>query len=723
MRATQKKPDAGTPGKVKQRFLDLTKTTKKDNACLQFALEYAQRGWPVLSIHSVKDMRCSCGKENCSSPGKHPRTSNGLKDATTDPGIIRQWFAQWPNANIAIRTGPESGLAVLDIDAKSFGHESIDALQREFGNLPDTLTAQTGGGGRHYFFRYPDCGFKNTAGKIAPGIDTRGDGGYVVVSPSIHASGRQYSWQDSEPGEIELAEVPSWLLVKLSQKAETQKNAEGNGGGKIPQGGRNEALTRMAGKMRHDGFEQSAIEAALVEHNIGKCKPPLPGEEVKKIAASISRYEPGPPEKNNGHEFRVTQWPAPPKDYAYQGLAGNIVRAIEPHTEGDPAALLVQLLVCFGNVIGRGPHFMAEADRHGTNLFACLVGSTAKGRKGTSKGHIRRLFKATSELWDKDCNHSGLSSGEGLIWVIRDKIIKSVFNKKTKTCEEEIVDFGVEDKRALVWETEFSNILQVLKREGNNLSPIIRNAWDGVDLRTMTKNSPARATEPHISIVGHITKDELLRQLDSTECGNGFANRFLWVCTRRVRLLPEGGRIHEVDFAPLVNRLGEVIGFAESAGELKRDDQARALWCEVYPDLSDGKPGLLGAVTARSEAQVMRLACLYALLDQSGEIKVEHLSAALALWEYCEASAKFIFGNSLGDPVADEIKRALSANPEGMTRTEISSLFGRNKNASQIGRALESLSASGLAFSEQEKTEGRTGQRWFLIKHSTKKTN
>ena len=187
-----------------------------------------------------------------------------------------------------------------------------------------------------------------------------------------------------------------------------------------------------------------------------------------------------------------------------------------------------------------------------------------------------------------------------------------------------------------------------MARDGNTLSAVIRNAWDGKNLKTMTKNSPAKASTPHISIIGHITKDELKRYLDNTECGNGFANRFLWVCVKRSKVLPEGGTV--VDLSKLAESVIKSIRFSKKILEMKRDDEAKALWKQVYAELSEGKPGLLGAVTARAEAQVMRLACLYAILDLSELIKLDHILAGLSVWNYCEQSARYIFGESLGDP-------------------------------------------------------------------------
>jgi len=488
--------------------------------------------------------------------------------------------------------------------------------------------------------------------------------------------------------------------------------ATGAPGGIIPEGARNSTLTSLAGTLRRRGVEGAALEQALLAINREQCRPPLPEDEVRAIAKSVSRYPlpvPAGTEEDDATEITTVPWPDPPAPEAFHGLAGDIVRAIEPHTEADPVALLVQFLVAFGNAVGRGPHFVAEADRHGLNLFACLVGATAKGRKGSSWGHIRRLLEAVDPTWTKDHVASGLSSGEGLIWAVRDPIERREPVKergRTTGYETVLVDAGVEDKRLLVIEGEFASVLRILQREGNTLSPIIRNSWDSGNLRSLTKNSPAVASGAHISIIGHVTKGELLRYLENTEAGNGFANRFLWVCVRRSKCLPEGGNIDEVNFAPLVARLAEALGFAGGAGELKRDEEAREVWHAVYPELSAGKPGLLGAVLARGEAQVMRLACIYALLDLSPVVRPEHLLAALALWEYVEASARFIFGDALGDPVADTILDALKKSANGLTRTEISALFDRNQSSKSITRALTDLLAAGLVERKTVPPEG-----------------
>ena len=221
------------------------------------------------------------------------------------------------------------------------------------------------------------------------------------------------------------------------------------------------------------------------------------------------------PPQGDGEEA----WPDALDPAACYGLAGEIVSMIEPHSESDPAAVLIQTLVAFGNAAGRNAYFQVEADRHYMNLYAVLVGDTSKARKGTSKGQVMSLFQSVDETWRRDCIKSGLSTGEGLIWAVRDPINKQepVKDKgRVIDYQNVMVDGGVEDKRLLVVETEFASTLRVQGREANTLSATLRNAWDNGNLRILTKNSPAVATDAHVSVIGHITADELRRYLDST---------------------------------------------------------------------------------------------------------------------------------------------------------------------------------------------------------------
>jgi hypothetical protein len=376
------------------------------------------------------------------------------------------------------------------------------------------------------------------------------------------------------------------------------------------------------------------------------------------------------------------------------------VRTIEPSSEADPVALLLQILVAFGNSAGRAAHFSVEGDRHYTNINAVLVGQTSKGRKGTSWSQTKRLFDQADENWSANRIQHGLSTGEGLIWAVHDAGIEHN---------------AVDDKRLLIVESEFAKVLKQTTRQGNTLSPVVRQAWDSGDLRILTRSNPAKATEAHISIIGHITAQELQCNLTETEIANGFANRFLWSEVRRSKCLPDGGELDLNSFNSCISSLGKALNHAWNMGEMKRSDAARELWHRIYPDLSTGAYGLSGAVISRAEAQTMRLALLYALLDQSETIRVEHLRAALALWRYCAASARNIFGDKTGDKNGDAIIKALkAAGLVGLTKTDISNLFKRNLTSEKIDSTLRLLKDQARIKVHSEQTAGRTASRYVL---------
>jgi hypothetical protein len=413
-----------------------------------------------------------------------------------------------------------------------------------------------------------------------------------------------------------------------------------------------------------------------------------------------------------------TSWPEALPQEAFHGLAGEIISILEPHSEADPVALLTHLLVSFGSIVGRGPHFVVGGTVHHANLYCVNVGATAS-RKGTAKDNVFFLIRNADSDWFDSRVQSGLSSGEGLVWAVHDPIEEQQpIREKSRVIDYQMVvtDPVVKDKRLLVVESEFGSTLRVLDREGNTLSAQVRQAWDSGNLRVLTKSKAARATDAHVSILGHVTREELLKYLSQTEQANGFANRILWATVRRSKLLPDGGEIHRLDLSDVTRRLREAAEFARTVGEMGRSGLARDIWHAVYPRLARDRLGLFGAVTSRAEAQTMRLALVYALLDRSRVIEAEHLSAGLAVWSYCEASAGLIFGDALGDLTADEVLKAVRTAARGLTRTELSSRFGRNKSASEINRALTVLMQHGLVRSEKEDASaGRPAERWFSI--------
>jgi hypothetical protein len=228
----------------------------------------------------------------------------------------------------------------------------------------------------------------------------------------------------------------------------------------------------------------------------------------------------------------------------------------------------------------------------------------------------------------------------------------------------------------------------------------------------MTKHSPQKATHTHITIIGHVTKRELLKHLTEEKLGYGIANRFMFFRVRRVNKLPRGGGKSPIT-EEQIERLQAAIEFGSVEREipLSGEDEdgicAIELWDELYPDLSEGKPGLLGACISRAEAQVRRLATIYAVLDRSEEVRCAHLLAGLAVWQYSEESARLIFGDLSGDYVEDEILESLRAVfPDGLSRTQISGLFSNNKLAKRLAAVLRDLEGRGKIRREKPEREG-----------------
>jgi hypothetical protein len=403
---------------------------------------------------------------------------------------------------------------------------------------------------------------------------------------------------------------------------------------------------------------------------------------------------------------------APLSAAAYHGLAGDYAGLIEPFTEADPATILVQFLVLFGNAAGRRAYRTVENDRHYTNLFCVLIGGTADSRKGSSFGQAKRLFDLAADSgWTIK---EGLVSGEGVVHHVRDRVERDKFDKTTGTTTRVIVDSGVSDKRLMAVEAEFARVLTNAGREGSALSTTIRKAWDSGNLGNLTRQSPEVATDAHISLIGHVTPEELTLRLSETDLFNGFANRILWIHSRRTKFLAFAEKPAPEEVTPLAERLSAALKFARSIAEpeISFTPPACAMFEAVYPQLtSSRRAGLLSVVLNRAAPQVIRLALIYMLLDSKSAVDEDHLRAALALWEYSERSALFYFGGATQLPIADKILNALRQQPNGLTRTEMTALFS-NHGTGKISEALALLLQQQLAQFAEEKTAGRSVERW-----------
>jgi hypothetical protein len=264
---------------------------------LAAALRYVEMKIPVFPIHTPKqDGGCSCGKKSCSNTGKHPRTIHGLKDATINVVQIKEWWTTWPNGNIGIPTGLASGLLVLDVDARHDGIESLGQMQLHHEPLPDTARVITGGGGRHIFFKYPEASeIKNSTNLNGySGLDIRGNGGYVVAAPSLHASGRRYHRDRSAPKKLALP--PDWFIQLAANGSgrarsdnkllDTENILKG-----VPEGQRNDSVFTLAFNLRRSGVPKEFAET-LVLQAAANCTPPLPkSEAIKTLSGVYQRYQ------------------------------------------------------------------------------------------------------------------------------------------------------------------------------------------------------------------------------------------------------------------------------------------------------------------------------------------------------------------------------------------------------------------------------------------------
>jgi hypothetical protein len=341
---------------------------------------------------------------------------------------------------------------------------------------------------------------------------------------------------------------------------------------------------------------------------------------------------------------------------------------------------------------------MVGSTRHSLNLFLVLVGDSSKARKGTSWSQIARLFAEVDPSWLSSRVTNARLTARGLVHTLRDQQPAT-------------------DRRLLAISEEFASVLHTLKRGSSHLSPLLRCAWDSGHLPNLDMHQPLCATGAHISLIAHITQRELAQNLHHTEAHNGLVNRCLWAWVQRSKCLPEGGSLTAEDLAPVARELRRALDWAAAPSEIlfHRDPAARDLWHQRYPALSQHRPGLHGAATSRAEAQVLRLSAIYAALDSTSVIGLPHLQAALAVWDYCYASASLLFGMSTGDAIADRIREAIQASNEGLSKHQIRRLFHGHVETSRIDAALETLLALGAIFNSSEPTAGRSASLWSAI--------
>ena len=395
-----------------------------------------------------------------------------------------------------------------------------------------------------------------------------------------------------------------------------------------------------------------------------------------------------------------TEWPELHDD-ALPGWIGKFIRLACHHSEAHEAAILVTLILRLAAEF-LGPHVMVGDSKQRARTNAVIVGNSSKSRKGTSAKPVERLFLGLEN--SAQCTPGPLSSGEGLIFAVRDKMQE--FDKKSG--EYIVVDPGITDKRLFVVEEEFAAALTCTKREGNTLSAIIRGLFDDGNAEPLTKTNKIKTTGAHVVILAHITSVELKSLLNNVQLANGFANRFLWVHARRKKLIAMPQPMPDNEVAQFQKIIVRRIEAADKLQVVKLSKKALKLWEAEYPRLTMDYTGAAGSVVNRSEVHVVRLALIYALAAGHSEIKEVDLRAALALVKYSQESAFLIFKGCQGDKRKEKLLQALRDAPNNkMTLSEINSIvFSRNVKSEEISKLLNELESSKLLTIKSVKTTG-----------------
>ena len=415
---------------------------------------------------------------------------------------------------------------------------------------------------------------------------------------------------------------------------------------------------------------------------------------------------------------------------AFHGIVGEFVDLATEGSEADPAAVLATTLVRFGVEAGSPdpnarPHIYVGESRHEPRIFGVVVGKSAKARKGTSGAPVTRLFAVPEGCMGAPkmapMNLGPLSSGEGIVYAVRDA--QETWDDKEQQFK--VIDPGVLDKRLFVQEEEFAAAINAGKRDGNTLSATLRALWDSGTRSPMTKTSRTQCTNAHVGILAHITIDELAMSLSACDKLNGYANRFLWMLARRSKRVPRPRRMPDDKFIPIRNEIWQRLHLAHAAGQMSLTAAAGDLWDAEYDRLTEDRPGVSGAITARAEAQVVRLSMIYALCDGRKHVDAIHVQAALALWSYAQASAEFIFSDdAVGSKLDAKIHDLLLKTPAGSSLTDLHNATGNNHKATELRSSIQRLVDAGLVRSELVRTDGAVRSKTvFFSNEETNFTN
>ena len=699
---------------------------------IDYALRYAELGWNVLPLYEItQDGVCACGNPVCHSPGKHPRVKNGLIDATTDHAILKMWFDRWPQANIGVRTGPESGILAIDIDGER-GEQSIEGRF-----LPPCFEQLTGGGGRHLVYAHNGGRLKSGTG-ILPAVDSRADGGYIVVEPSNHISGNTYEWRTAPWGEIPMA-APDWWRELITPSHEDAPKARvaaiPQEGDKVATGGRNNYLTSRAGTMRRQGFEFDEMLPAMLALNKNKCNPPLDHDEVETICRSICGYAVLTPEQEEmasrgeeAYQNLMRSWnqkrqdalkhrksdikrtPPPERFIPDHGLARRIYDWIMAGSRYQLPYLAMAATVSFLSVL-IGQKWVGHT---GLKPNVYMVGmAPSGGGKDFARGRIDMLAHRCG--LDNLIGGARIASGAALVSAIEENPVHLY----------QLDEFGLmlqlmTDKNASGHKKELMDLMmQIYTCDG------VFRGTDYAD-RKLKKRTPIE--NPIVSIYGTTTPTEFYRSL-STSCGdNGFLGRMIYI---------DGGEdvkdASRFPVPPPIELMAAVKDFYEKTeGNMENQGhaQARAMkcppdinaaWNKLEDDLRKSGDEITQPIYRRAHANIMKLAMIFSLSEGSADITVDSYTIArdIVLWSLDTIIDGMHQHVADSDTERDSKKIEKVIRDGGKNGVSTTELFRKTRSIKKMDREniMNDLGAAGIIWQETIKHDGagRPTIRWVHV--------
>lgn len=703
---------------------------------LTHALRYAALGWAVMPLHAVINGRCDCNKDTCASPGKHPRTMRGLKDASTDADTVRKWWGMWPNANIGVATGTASGIIVIDVDDISAG--GLDGK-----DLPPTVTQETGSGGVHYIYRHPGDRRVKSSVRVVPGADSRADGGYIVVPPSNHVKG-DYRWTIS-PEDMAPADAPDWWLRLLeASKARTDVPQDGE---RIFAGGRNESLTSLAGTMRRVGLGYQAILSALQAHNLAACDPPLDDAEVVQIARSVSQYE---IETQDERELRehgrmvaarmlkanddaiarslaldrkaVEGAGPPPENFVpREGLIRDVTDyIISGSIWPQPILATIAATALIASLAGR--RYATETNLR-TNLYFVGIAQSGSGKDSARKS-IKRILAGLDGGLDI-LGGDRISSGPALLAALESYptrlYLLDEFGEMLKS---------VTGQRSDGWRREImTNLMQLYSDAGS--------IFNGTDYADRKNRKQVTIYDPCVVLYATTTPDSFYGALSSAEGTGGAMARMMVIEPGTGRTERRRSANTEPPPHDLLRKLDMVrqLGGAGNLSGVGQIDSSRPRVVKMTPSVSDAWYNLdvmlteqmttdtAASIYSRVAENAAKLALVYAIAKDTNAPLIDEEAFAwardIALW-----SANLVMEQinlRVADTEAERNSKAIEAEiikgkAKGKTKAELRNVLTKIRPYEQQSY-LDTMMANGVIFEGKRATGGRPAVTYIAARY------